>query len=90
MADTEMSVPGPVNLIENPGVSSQEVVDCSEPPLKKAKSEVVETEELQKEEDLEQRLNDILCCSVCLDLPVNLVYQVRGLKSCQVSWHRPA
>ena len=79
MAEPEMSVPVAVNLIENPDVSSQEVADCLEPPLKRAKSEVVvETEEQQDEEDLEQRLNDILCCSVCLDLPVNLVYQVRG------------
>ncbi|XP_038069648.1 cysteine and histidine-rich protein 1-like [Patiria miniata] len=84
MTEPEMSVPGAVNLIENPGVSSQDVVDCSEPPLKKSKTEVVvETEEDPQEEDLEQRLNDILCCSVCLDLPINLVYQcVNGHLMC--------
>ncbi|XP_022080246.1 cysteine and histidine-rich protein 1-like [Acanthaster planci] len=84
MAEHEISVQGAVNVIENPGVSSQDAVDCSEPPLKKSKTEVeVETEEVPQDEDLEQRLNDILCCSVCLDLPVNLVYQcVNGHLMC--------
>ena len=79
----EIIVTGPLNLIENPSVSSQEIGDCSEPPLKKSKIDVAE----EQGEDLEQRLNEILCCSVCLDLPVNLVYQVRfrkGLGFCFV------
>ncbi|XP_071784680.1 zinc finger TRAF-type-containing protein 1-B-like [Asterias amurensis] len=75
----EIIVPGPLNLIENPSVSSQEIGDCSEPPLKKSKIDVAE----EQGEDLEQRLNEILCCSVCLDLPVNLVYQcVNGHLMC--------
>lgn len=32
----------------------------------------------QTHEKLESRLNGILCCAVCLDLPKNAIYQVRA------------
>ena len=37
----------------------------------------------QRIHDLEARLLTVLCCSVCLDLPNEAVYQVRSKKSCQ-------
>ena len=42
-----------------------------EPPAKKPRLEV------KKHPKLETRLNDILSCTVCLDLPKKVVFQVR-------------
>ena len=47
--------------------------DGGEPEAKKPK---LESESSQKEYRLEERLNGILCCAVCLDLPTVAVYQV--------------
>lgn len=46
-----------------------------EPPLKKAK--IKDERKVDRLGKLEARLNDILSCTVCLDLPTKSVFQVR-------------
>ncbi|XP_033103839.1 cysteine and histidine-rich protein 1-like [Anneissia japonica] len=62
-----------VQEVPNSSVEDDTNIDLGEPVKKKIKSE--EKRPLQKEEQLEERLNGILCCSVCLDLPTAVVYQ---------------
>lgn len=47
-----------------------------EPPLKKAK--IKNEKKIDRLGKLEARLNDILSCTVCLDLPTKSVFQVKG------------
>ncbi len=54
-------------------VVEEESMDVEEPVKKKPK---LETEDKKKAYNLEDRLNGILCCAVCLDLPNVAVYQV--------------
>ena len=67
-------------MSEGEAEGSIQVEDTSEkeniePPLKKAKTrEDIKIDRLGK---LEARLNDILSCTVCLDLPTKSVFQVR-------------
>ena len=62
------------------GVSCPPTVDVSEndyePLKKKSKLDVHSSKQPYK---LEERLNGILCCAVCLDLPEITVFQVRKL-----------
>jgi len=51
-----------------------EKMDIAEPETKKRK---VDVPEKNAEYKLEERLNGILCCAVCLDLPPQAVFQVR-------------
>lgn len=49
-----------------------EAMDEEEPEIKRRKTSPAG----QTHEKLESRLNGILCCAVCLDLPKNAIYQV--------------
>ena len=53
-------------------------MDLEEPQVKKPK---LDTPEKQMHYKLEERLNGILCCAVCLDLPPLGVFQV-----CKISF----
>ena len=46
-----------------------------EPPLKKTK--IIDEKKRYRSDKLEARLNDILSCTVCLDLPSKSVFQVK-------------
>ena len=70
MADTENST----NNNEDISSENAEKMDIAEPESKKRKLEAPEKESEYK---LEERLNGILCCAVCLDLPPQAVFQVR-------------
>ena len=62
---------------ESAGVSCHPDDDVSgdyEPLKKKSKLDVQSSKQPYK---LEERLNGILCCAVCLDLPEITVFQVR-------------
>lgn len=48
-----------------------------EPPLKKAK--IKNEKRIDRLGKLEARLNDILSCTVCLDLPTKSVFQVKRI-----------
>ncbi|XP_070575894.1 zinc finger TRAF-type-containing protein 1-B-like [Ptychodera flava] len=57
-------------------------IETEEPVKKKAK---IDDEKVLMEEKLEQRLNGILCCAVCLDLPPAAIYQcLNGHLMCAV------
>ncbi len=61
---------------ENPNETphlDEENNEVEEPEEKKPR---LETKEKKKEYNLEDRLNGILCCAVCLDLPNVAVFQV--------------
>lgn len=62
-----------VEILQEILVKTEENVEDSEPPKKKAKSDV--SSKLSGY-NLEERLNGILCCAVCLDLPSVSVFQV--------------
>lgn len=69
-------------MSEEEGEGSIQVEDTSEkeniePPLKKAK--LRDDKKADRLGKLEARLNDILSCTVCLDLPPKSVFQVRVL-----------
>lgn len=67
-----MSEEGTEGSIQVEDTSEKENI---EPPLKKAKlRDDKKSDRLGK---LEARLNDILSCTVCLDLPTKSVFQVR-------------
>ncbi|XP_071957575.1 zinc finger TRAF-type-containing protein 1-B-like [Antedon mediterranea] len=61
-----------VQEVPNSSVEDDTNVDLGEPVKKRCK---VDDPTPLNEEQLEQRLNGILCCSVCLDLPTAVVYQ---------------
>lgn len=68
------------SMSEEEAEGSIQVEDTSEkeniePPLKKAKTR--EDRKIDRLGKLEARLNDILSCTVCLDLPTKSVFQVR-------------
>jgi len=68
------------SMSEEEGEGSIQVEDTSEkeniePPLKKPK--VIDDRKSDRLGKLEARLNDILSCTVCLDLPSKSVFQVR-------------
>ena len=72
-------------MSEEEGEGSIQVEDTSEkeniePPLKKAK--LKDEKKVDRLGKLEARLNDILSCTVCLDLPSKSVFQVRNKTSC--------
>lgn len=61
---------------ESAGVScrlDEDVCENYEPLKKKSKLDVQSSKQPYK---LEERLNGILCCAVCLDLPAITVFQV--------------
>lgn len=66
--------------VEAPIANTEQLEDADvnqndeEPPIKKAKIEKAKQVAPYK---LEDRLNGILCCAVCLDLPRQAVFQVR-------------
>lgn len=67
-------------MSEEEAEGSIQVEDTSEkeniePPLKKPK--VIDDRKSDRLGKLEARLNDILSCTVCLDLPSKSVFQVR-------------
>lgn len=67
-------------MSEEEAEGSIQVEDTSEkeniePPLKKARTK--EDRKVDRLGKLEARLNDILSCTVCLDLPTKSVFQVR-------------
>ena len=71
-------------MSEEEGEGSIQVEDTSEkeniePPLKKAK--LKDEKKVDRLGKLEARLNDILSCTVCLDLPSKSVFQVRNRTS---------
>lgn len=51
--------------------------ECDEPMKKKPR---LEKPPEQDDENLEDRLNEILCCTVCLDLPTFTIYQVSSYR----------
>ncbi|KAI8520113.1 PREDICTED: cysteine and histidine-rich protein 1-like [Branchiostoma belcheri] len=59
---------------EQPSTSREEDVEIAEPVKKRAKKEYGDGKR-PEEDRLERRLNGILCCTVCLDLPKSAVYQ---------------
>lgn len=68
------------SMSEEEAEGSIQVEDTSEkeniePPLKRAKTR--EDRKIDRLGKLEARLNDILSCTVCLDLPTKSVFQVR-------------
>ena len=68
-------VPGPSHeLVPENILVAEDSSDNCEPEKKKLKLDVGRNE---REFNLEERLNGILCCTVCLDLPTGAVYQVR-------------
>ena len=69
MAETELSA----NNNEVMASDCADKMDIVEPEAKKRKLDVPEKEPEYK---LEERLNGILCCAVCLDLPPLAVFQV--------------
>ena len=69
MADV---VSTPLSVAEKQKIM-EENDDIDEPNTKKARIEPLSTNSAFK---LEDRLNGILCCAVCLDLPTVAVYQV--------------
>jgi hypothetical protein len=69
MAETELAA----NNNEEITSDCADKMDIIEPEAKKRKLEVSEKEPDYK---LEERLNGILCCAVCLDLPPLAVFQV--------------
>ena len=65
---------------DNPVISddnSEKLNEIIDPEVKKIKLSL----NVGKSEKLEQRLEGILCCVVCLDLPVAAVYQVKQVIS---------
>ena len=54
--------------------------DC-EPETKKQK---LDTDSKKEDYKLEEKLNVILCCAVCLDLPNVAVYQVRICRAVKI------
>lgn len=71
-------VAGPsVETVEQNAPLSDENQNEGEPPTKKAK---LDDSHSKCNAKLEDRLNGILCCVVCYDLPPMAVFQVRGLK----------
>ena len=67
-------------MSEEEAEGSIQVEDTSEkeniePPFKKAK--LRDDKKIDRLGKLEARLNDILSCTVCLDLPTKSVFQVR-------------
>lgn len=69
------------SMSEEEAEGSIQVEDTSEkeniePPLKKAKTR--EDRKIDRLGKLEARLNDILSCTVCLDLPTKSVFQCRN------------
>ncbi|XP_077982128.1 zinc finger TRAF-type-containing protein 1-B-like [Glandiceps talaboti] len=69
MADVAMSTSETIAEIRD---RKEEKLEIEEPVKKKAK---VDDCRIQEEEKLEQRLNGILCCAVCLDLPRATIFQ---------------
>lgn len=68
----EVAGPSVQSAVENSPPREEESI-TGEPECKKAKLEISNAE---KGFRLEERLNGILCCAVCLDLPTVAVYQV--------------
>ena len=69
-------VDGPSSVLEENNASFQdENENTDEPKAKKVKLECKDRIS-QTPMKLEERLNGILCCTVCLDLPAKAVYQV--------------
>ena len=70
--------------MESPAAATTRSIEESsenyEPEMKKSK---VEVSKVQQPYKLEERLNGILCCAVCLDLPEIAVFQVRILTTLQ-------
>ena len=69
-----------MSRLEEEAEGSIQVEDTSEkenmePPLKKAK--IKNEKRIDRLGKLEARLNDILSCTVCLDLPTKSVFQVK-------------
>lgn len=72
-------------MSENESASSSNEAHLISEAVEK-KDEIVEPETKKmklsapsgKSDKLEQRLGGILCCAVCLDLPISAVYQVNG------------
>lgn len=58
--------------VQNPEIC-EENTENAEPEKKKMK---IEASSKEPDYNLEERLNGILCCTVCLDLPKSAVYQV--------------
>ena len=67
----EVDVPSSENIEMEE--KSDENRNESEPKLKKQK---ISNLPIKSEFKLEERLNGILCCVVCFDLPANSVFQV--------------
>lgn len=72
MADVAVASSSGENLCETQLVD-EENNEVEEPEKKKPK---LENDQKKKAYNLEDRLNGILCCAVCLDLPNVAVYQV--------------
>ena len=67
-------VDGPSSVLEENNSSFQDENDNTDEP--KAKKTKLNEKKTQISTKLEERLNGILCCTVCLDLPAKAVYQV--------------
>ena len=67
-------VDGPSSVLEENNSSFQDENDNTDEP--KAKKTKLNEKKPQISTKLEERLNGILCCTVCLDLPAKAVYQV--------------
>ena len=61
-----------VRPVENDPICEENINEC-EPEKKRRKTESGTSCKVYK---LEERLNGILCCAVCLDLPAVTVFQV--------------